>query len=84
MSHQAGSNSATAVWIWQTVNSGFFPPQLLVDPRKEQVAYGADGQVAFQPRIATPFVVVQSQLVLSDPRNNAPPAIGRRPPARTG
>src|SRR5271169_142708 len=64
VSHQDGSNSATAVWTWQTVNSDFFPPPLLVDPRKKQVAYGADRQVAFQSRIATPFVVVESQFVL--------------------
>ena len=63
-SHQYGIRAASAVWIWHSVNSGFFPPELLSRARQEQVADGTQDQMAFQPQITPTFVVL---LYLSGP-----------------
>ena len=62
--HQKGIQRATAVWIWHSVRSGFFPPELLPHPRQEQVADAAQNQVAFEPLVAPAFVLVQADLGL--------------------
>src|ERR1043165_2920598 len=61
-SHQYGINAAIAVCTWHSVNSGFFPPELLTRPCQEQVADGTQGQVAFQPHVTSAFVVIQPDL----------------------
>ncbi len=38
LSHQLRTRPLTAVWTWQTVNSGFFFPQLVFRAGQEQVA----------------------------------------------
>src|SRR3954469_15760427 len=63
-SHQNGINAATAVCTWHSVSSGFSPPELLTHPRQEQVAEAAQDQVAFQPPVPPPLVLVQPDLAL--------------------
>src|ERR1700689_5930967 len=73
--HQNGISAATAVWIWHSVSSGFFPPELLSHPRQEQVADATEDQVAFRPLIAPALILVQADLgflVLETPLD-APP-----------
>src|SRR5271169_6837330 len=53
-----------AVCNWQTVSSGFFFPPVLTHASQEQVAYRRDDEVAFQPQIATPLVLIQADLAL--------------------
>src|SRR5262245_24776039 len=60
--HQLRTTAAIAVCTWQTVSSGFFPPQVLMDPRQEQVAHRREDQVTLQALIPSAFVVVQPQL----------------------
>src|ERR1700722_10442038 len=60
--HQKGISAATAVWIWHSVRSGFFPPELLPHPRQEQVADAAQNQVAFQTLVASALVLIQADL----------------------
>src|SRR6478736_1618480 len=62
--HQLQTTAAIALCNWQTVNSGFFPPQLLMHPRQEQIAHRGQNQVAFQTPITPTFVMVQAQLAL--------------------
>jgi hypothetical protein len=52
--------AATAVCNWHTVRSGFFPPPLLSQLRQKQVTHGGDDQVAFEPQIAPPFLLIQA------------------------
>src|SRR5205823_5937603 len=50
-SHQLGINAAMAVCTWHSVNSGFFPPELLPHPRQEQVTHRTQDQMAFQTQV---------------------------------
>src|SRR4051812_44322888 len=63
-SHQYGIIAAIAVCTWHSVNSGFFPPELLSHPRQEQVAHAAQDQVSFQTPITASFILVQPDLAL--------------------
>src|SRR5512142_1894257 len=79
LNHQNGINAATAVCTWHSVSSGFFPPELLPHPRREQVAHTAQDQAAFQPPAPPALVLVQPDLrllVLETPLH-APPREGR-------
>ena len=51
LNHQNGINAATAVWIWHSVSSRFFPPELLPHPRQEQVTDATQDQMAFEPLV---------------------------------
>jgi len=62
LSHHDCTSPPTAVWTCRTVNSGFFPPKLLMDLGKEQMADRGQHQVAFQARVPPALVVVQPQL----------------------
>src|SRR5881275_2141617 len=63
-SHQNGISAATAVCTWHSVSPGFFPPELLPHPRQEQVTHTAQDQVAFQPLVTSPLVLIQADLAL--------------------
>ncbi len=63
--HPERISAETAVWIWQTVNSDFFPPQPLVGLGQEQVADRTENQMTFESRIASPLVVIQADLALA-------------------
>src|SRR5271165_957106 len=63
--HHDRISAETAVWTWHTVNSDFSPPQPLFGDGQEQVTYRAEDQVAFEPRIASSFVMVQTDLALA-------------------
>src|SRR5437870_3493580 len=56
---QQRTSAATAVCSWQTVSSGFFPPQVLSQPRQEQITYRRDDQVTLQPQVTSALVLVQ-------------------------
>ena len=58
-SHRYGTSAATAVCTWHSVDSGFFPPELLSHPRQEQVAHAAQDQVTFPSLVATTLILVQ-------------------------
>src|SRR5271170_6180943 len=58
------TKAAIAVCNWQMVSSGFFFPPVLTHASQEQVAYRRDDEVAFQPQIATPLVLIQTDLAL--------------------
>src|SRR6185312_3440511 len=55
------TKAAAAVLTWQTVSSGFFPPEFLVHLRQEQVAYRRNRLMPFQPQIRPPLEVVETQ-----------------------
>ena len=78
--HHERISAETAVWIWQTVNSDFFSPQPLVGACQEQVADRTEDQMAFESRIASPFVMVQADLafVVLEAPLDAPPREGRQ------
>src|SRR5271166_6573088 len=60
-SHILLTTAAIAMRTWQTVNSGFFPPEVLVDLCQEQVAYPRDDHVSLQTLIPSAFVVIQAE-----------------------
>src|SRR3954470_15659188 len=62
--HHDRTKADVAVCSWQTVSSGSFFRPSLPHPRQEQVAHRRDDQVAFQPQIAAPLVLVQADLAL--------------------
>src|SRR5271165_1082472 len=62
--HQNGINAATAVWIWHSVSSRFFPPKFLPHPRQKQITDGTQDQVAFEPLVTPALVLVQADLAL--------------------
>src|SRR3954470_8737117 len=62
--HHDLTKAAVAVCSWQTVSSGFFFRPSLPHPRQEQVAHRRDDQVAFQPQVAAPLVLIQADLAL--------------------
>src|SRR5260370_1425325 len=47
---------------WQTVHSGFFPPQLLAHFCQEQVADVRENQMALEAKPATPLPMIESHL----------------------
>src|SRR5262245_30832114 len=59
LSHQARTTAATAIWTWQTVNSGFFSRQFLPHPRQKQVTDRAQKQVPLQPHITPTLIMIQ-------------------------
>src|SRR5207245_1398926 len=61
-SHQNGIWAATAVWIWHSVSSGFFPPEFLAHPRQEQITHATQDHVAFQPLVTPALVLVEPDL----------------------
>src|SRR5512142_3224488 len=61
---QQRTNAASAVCSWQTVSSGFFPPEFLAHPRQEQVAHRREDQVSLQPQVTPALVLVQPDLAL--------------------
>src|SRR4051812_23644286 len=61
---QHRTKAADAVCSWQTVNSGFFPPEFLPRSRQEQVGHRREDQMAFQPQVAAALVLVQPDLAL--------------------
>ena len=63
-SHQDCTTALVAARTWQTVTSGFFPPQLLTDGCQKQVAHGGEDQVPFQADLATPLPVRQAHFSL--------------------
>ena len=63
--HHDRISAETAVCTWQTVNSDFFSPQPLVGLGQEQVADCAEDQVAFESRIASPLVMVQTDFAFT-------------------
>src|SRR6266852_2231013 len=54
------TRAAAAVRIWQTVNSGFFPP-LLADAFQEQMGHGRQGLVSDQAAVFSPFIMIKAQ-----------------------
>src|SRR3954447_26164771 len=62
--HHERTTAAAAVRTWQTVSAEFFPPQLLMHLRQEQVAGSRDRLMALQPHIRSPLKVVEAQLRL--------------------
>src|SRR5712692_1101884 len=64
------SGSRYRLWIrasatsrtWQTVHSGFFPPQLLAHFCQEQVADVRENQMALEAKPATPLPMIESHL----------------------
>lgn len=63
-SDQERTTAAAAMRTWHTVSSGFFPPQLLLDLRQEQVTHGGYRLMAFQPQVGTSLEVVEAQFRL--------------------
>src|SRR5512143_1556049 len=61
---QERTNAANAVCNWQTVSSGFFPPEFLTHPRQEQVTDRRDNQVTLQSQVTPALVLVQPDLAL--------------------
>src|SRR5512135_2528025 len=61
---QQRTSAATAVCSWQTVSSGFFPPEFLAHPRQQQVTHRRENQVALQPRVTPALILVQADLAL--------------------
>src|SRR5512142_970729 len=61
---QQRTSAATAVCSWQTVSSGFFPPEFLAHPRQEQVTHRRENQVALQPQVTPALILVQADLAL--------------------
>src|SRR5437773_9603364 len=59
--HKLLTTAATAVCTWQTVSSGFFPPQVLVDLGQEKMAHGAEDQMAFQTQVQAALIMIQAQ-----------------------
>src|SRR5713101_6375248 len=67
------SGSRYRLWIrasatirtWQTVHSGFFPPQLLARFCQEQIANARENQMAFQAEPATAFPMIESHLAFA-------------------
>ncbi len=80
LNHQNGISAAIAVCTWHSVSSGFFPPELLTNPRQEQVAYATEDQMAFQPLVAPPLVLVQADLglLVLETALDAPPREGNK------
>src|SRR5208283_4377588 len=78
--HHERISADTAVWTWQTVNSDFFPPQPLVGLCQEQVTDRTEDQMAFEPRITPPLVMVQADLafVVLEAAFHAPAREGRQ------
>src|SRR6202011_2657620 len=60
-SHQDRTNAEVAVRIWQTVNSGFFPPPCLMHAREKQVGQGRDRLMTHQADIGTAFKMIEAQ-----------------------
>jgi len=58
------TRAEVAVWTWQTVSSGFFPPPLLMDLGQEQVADGCKDQVSPQRPPGADLEVTQAQVPL--------------------
>src|SRR5271157_2187322 len=58
-------NADAAKWIWQTVSSGFFFPQLLFRPRQKQKADCAQNHVPLQPQITPTFIMIQTDFPLA-------------------
>src|SRR5262249_27399798 len=57
--------AAAAVRTWQTVNCGFFPPQLPTDLCQQKDAHGADDLVPHQTQIAATFPVIEPEFGLA-------------------
>src|SRR4051812_36592559 len=85
-SHQDGINAAIAVCTWHSVSSGFFPPEFLTHPRQEQIADGAEDQMAFQALVPSALVVVQAHfpLLILKATLHAPPREGHQKQRRHG
>ena len=58
------TSAAAAVRTWQTVNSGFFPPQLLPYFRQEQVTHGGDCLMTYQSPVRPPLEVIEAKFGL--------------------
>jgi hypothetical protein len=86
LSHQLRTSAFTAICTWHTVRSGFFPPQLLADPREEQVADRTEDQVSLQSQPTPTFPLVKPDfllLVLETPLH-APTRKGHQQQRRNG
>ena len=59
LSHQLPTSAPTAVWTWQTVSSGFSPPQPLSRAGQEQVADARQDQVSLEAEPTTAFPLVE-------------------------
>jgi len=64
LSHHERTSTPTAVWTWQTVRSGFFPPQLFTNSGQEQVAHAGENQVSLQTEPATALPLIESDFLL--------------------
>ena len=60
LSHQDLTRAAAAVCTWQTVISGFFPPQGLLALGEKQIADRTDCEVPLEAQPATAFVMIQT------------------------
>src|SRR5436305_10513135 len=63
-SPQERTSAAVAVRTWQTVNSGFFPPQFLLRFGEEQMAHGRERLVSFETQIRSSLEVIEPQFGL--------------------
>ena len=89
LSHSERTTAVIAVCTWHTVNSGFSPPQLLMNGGQKQIADSAQHQMAFEPDPAASFVVVESDFsfLVFKAAFNPPPREGdpqQHTHARTG
>src|SRR5436190_24227417 len=62
---QERTMAAAAVRTWQTVSSGFFPPQFLMHLRQEQMADSRDRLMAHQPHISVAKFHRENELTLN-------------------
>jgi hypothetical protein len=62
LSHQLCTRADTASWIWYTVNSEFFPPQLVSDASQEQITDTRQNQVPLQADVAPPLPSIQADV----------------------
>ena len=60
VSHHDWTKAAAAVRTWQTVNSWFFPPPLLMHAREEQVGQSRDGLVPRQAHVGPALEVIEA------------------------
>src|SRR5439155_2916433 len=54
--------ASATIRTWQTVHSGFFPPQSLASLCQEEVADGGQNQMAFQAKPAAALPMIESYL----------------------
>ena len=61
VSHKDRTSAEEAVRIWQTVNSGFFPPPQLIDFGQEQITDRGDYKMATKRLVIANLEMAQSE-----------------------